>query len=154
MLRAMMDEGDERSQDVKRAERRGASRLYANGRVDADLLSRQAQQRCIEAILSLPRVLVAHDTVEFDLHGRYEPDDAGPLRSSNACGYLVHHGVVLDPQNDARVGILYMRAWTRPYPQDKQPKGKRRVRREWDNEDRKWSWGIEQAEAALARRVI
>jgi hypothetical protein len=151
MLRTMMDEGDERSQDVKRAERRGASRLYANERVDADLLSQQAQQRCIEAILSLPRLLVAHDTVEFDRHGRYEPDDAGPLRSSNACGYLLHHGVVLDPQNEARVGILYMRAWTRPYPQGKRPKGKRRVAREWDNEDQKWSWGIEQAEAVLAR---
>jgi hypothetical protein len=151
ILRSMMDEGDERPQDVKRAERRGASRLYANERVEADLLCRHAQQRCVEAIKSLPKVLVAHDTVEFDIHGRYEPDDAGPLRSSEACGYLVHHGVVLDPQSEARVGILYMDAWTRPYPEGKRPEGKRRVRREWDNEDDKWSWGVEQAHKALAR---
>src|SRR5260370_1300227 len=114
LLRTMMDEGDERPQDVKRAERRGASRLYANERVDADLLCQHAQLRCVEAIQSLPRVLVAHDTVEFDLHGRYEPDDAGPLRSSQACGYLLHHGAVLDPQNDERVGIVYTGAWTPP----------------------------------------
>lgn len=151
ILRAMMDEGDERPQDVKRAERRGATRLYGNVRVDADLLCQHAQQRCVEAIKSLPRVLVAHDTVEFDLHGRYEPDDAGPLRSSQARGYLLHHGVVLDPQNEARVGILYMGAWTRPFPEGKRPEGKRRVRREWDNEDDKWAWGVEQAHKALAR---
>ena len=95
---------------TKRAERRGASRLYANVRLHADLLCQRAQQRCVEAIQALERVLVAHDTVEFDKHGRYEPDDAGPLRSSESRGYLVHHGVVLDPQNDARVGVLYMLA--------------------------------------------
>jgi hypothetical protein len=151
LLRSVMAEGDERPLDVKRAQRRGASRLYANERVNEDLLSRQAQQRCVEAILSLPRVLVAHDTVEFDLHGRYEPDDAGPLRSSESRGYLLHHGVVLDPQNDARVGILYMMTWSRPYPDGKRPEGKRHIKRVWDNEDRKWSRGIEQAEATLAR---
>jgi hypothetical protein len=154
VLRAMMDEGDERPQDVKRAERRGASRLYANARVDADLLCQHAQQRCVEAITSLPRLLVAHDTVEFDLHGRYEPDDAGPLRSSQARGYLMHHGVVLDPQTEARVGILYMEAWTRPYPEGKRPEDKRRVRREWDNEDDKWGWGVAQAHKALDRQGV
>jgi hypothetical protein len=147
----MLNEGDERPQDVKRAERRGASRLYANERVDADLLCQHAQQRCVEAILPLPKVLVAHDTVEFDLHGRYEPDDAGPLRSSQARGYLLHHGVVLDPRNDARVGILYMNTWTRPFPKGKQPEGKIDVGRAWDNEDDKWSTGVEQAEKALQR---
>jgi hypothetical protein len=154
ILRTVMDEGDERPQDVKRAERRGATRLYANERMDADLLCQHAQRRCVESIRSLPRVLVAHDTVEFDLHGRYEPDDAGPLRSSQARGYLLHHGVVLDPQSDARVGILYMGAWTRPYPEGKRPEGKRRVRREWDNEDDKWSWGVEQAHKALQRSGV
>src|SRR5262249_27243690 len=104
-----------------------------------------------EAIRSLPRVLVAHDTVEFDLHGRYEPDDAGPLRSCESCGYLLHHGVVLDPQSEARVGILYMESWTRPYPKGKRPADKRRVRREWDNEDDKWAWGVERAQRALAQ---
>jgi hypothetical protein len=151
ILRAILDEGDERPQNLKRAERRGATRLYANDRVDADLLCQHAQQRCIEAIKPLPKVLVAHDTVEFDLHGRYEPSDAGPLRSSQARGYLLHHGVVLDPSNDARVGILYMKTWTRPFPEDKRPEGKRRVARAWDNEDDKWGSGVEQAEKALQR---
>lgn len=149
ILRAMMDEGDERPLNVRRAERRGASRLYANARIDADLLCQRAQERCVEAIGALPRVLVAHDTVEFDKHGRYEPDDAGPLRSSEARGYLVHHGVVLDPQNDARVGVLYMLAWTRPYPAGKRPAGKRRVPRVWDNEDEKWTKGVKEAHRAL-----
>jgi hypothetical protein len=149
ILRTILGEGDERPQDVKRAERRGAGRLYANERVDADLLCQHAQQRCIEAIKSLPRVLVAHDTVEFDLHGRYEPDDAGPLRSSEARGYLLHHGVVLDARNDARVGILYMKAWTRPFPKGTRPEGKACVRRAWDNEDDKWAAGVEQAHKAL-----
>jgi hypothetical protein len=99
----------------------------------------------------LPRIVVAHDSVEFDEHGRHEPTDAGPLRSSQARGYLVHHGVVLDPCNDARVGVLYQVAWTRPYPHGKpRPAGKIRVRRVWNNEDDKWSWGVEVAHEALA----
>ena len=151
MLRAILNEGDERSQKLKRAERRGATRLSANARVNADLLCQHAQQCCVEAIQSLPKVLVAHDTVEFDLHGRYEPDDAGPLRSSEARGYLLHHGVVLDPRNDARVGILYMKTWTRPFPKGKRPEGKLRVGRAWDNEDDKWASGVEEAHKALDR---
>lgn len=151
MLRTVMSEGDERPRDTKRAERRGAARLYANDRIDADRLCQSAQRRCIDAIRSLDRVLVAHDTVEFDKHGRHEPDDAGPLRSSEARGYLVHHGVVLDPQNDARVGILYMLPWTRPYPEGKRPEDKRPVRRVWNNEDQKWTKGVEQSRKALAR---
>jgi len=151
MLRSVLEEGDERPHDVKRAERRGAARLYANERISVDRLAQRAQERCIEAIRSLPRIIVAHDTVEFDEHGRHEPTDAGPLRSSQARGYLVHHGVVLDPGNDARVGVLYQYAWTRPYPQGKpRPAGKVRVRRAWKNEDHKWSWGVEQAHEALA----
>ena len=151
MLRSMLGEGDERPEKERRAERRGASRLYANTRVDADRLCQRAQERTVESIKSLPRVLVAHDTVEFDLHGRHEPADAGPLRANYARGYLVHHGVVVDPSNDARIGILYMGAWTRPYPEGTRPADKIRVRREWDNEDQKWSWGVEQAHTALKR---
>lgn len=150
MLRSAFGEGDERPQGVKRAERRGASRLYANARVNADQLAQRAQQRSIEALGSKCRVLVAHDTSEFDQHGRHEPNDAGPLRSSQARGYLVHYGVLVDPENDARTGIAYMSAWTRPFPKGKpRPKGKVAVRREWENEDGKWSWGVEQAEKAL-----
>jgi len=151
MLRSVLDEGDERPYDIKRAERRGAARLYGNARISADQLAQRAQQRCIEAIRLLPRIVVAHDSVEFDEHGRHEPTDAGPLRSSQARGYLVHHGVVLDPCNDARVGVLYQVAWTRPYPHGKpRPAGKIRVRRVWNNEDDKWSWGVEVAHEALA----
>jgi len=149
MLRSMMGEGDERPEDQQRAERRGASRLYANTRVDPDRLCRRAQECTVEAIKQLPRVLVAHDTVEFDLHGRYEPDDAGPLRSSNSCGYLLHHGVVLDPNNDARIGILYQHPWTRQYPEGTRPADKIRVRKMWKNENYKWSKGVEQAHKAL-----
>jgi len=151
MLRAMMGEGDERPQNVKRAERRGASRLYVNVRLNADLLGQQAQRCCVEAIKSLRRVLVAHDTVEFDLHGRYEPADAGPLRSSQARGYLLHHGVVLDPTNDARLGILYMLVWTRPFPEGKRPEGTHPVEPAWHNEDDKWGCGVNLSEKALAR---
>src|SRR4029078_8217455 len=117
MLRSGMHERDERPQPTKRAERRGAARLYANERIESDLLASRAQQRCAEAIAQLPSVIVAHDSSEFDLHGRNEPCDAGPLRSSPARGYLVHNGVVIDPQSEARVGMLYLRCWSRPFPQ-------------------------------------
>jgi hypothetical protein len=150
MLRSVLHERDERPQPTKRAERRGAARLYANERVDSDLLASRAQQRCAEAIAQLPSLLVAHDSSEFDLHGRNEPCDAGPLRSSQARGYLVHNGVVLDPQSEARVGMLYLRCWSRPFPQGKpRPEGHISVKQEWKNEDNKWFWGVEKAHRAL-----
>src|SRR5262249_15607648 len=83
-------------------------------------------------------------------HGRNEPPDAGPLRSSEARGYMVHGGILLDPKCKACVGILYLRAWTRPYPQGKpRPHGHQGAKREWRNEDDKWFWGVQHAEELL-----
>jgi hypothetical protein len=152
MLRSVLGEGDERPEKTKRAERRGAARFYANEKVRADLLSIRAEKQCIEAIVTLPAILVAHDSSEFDEHGRNEPPDAGPLRSSESRGYLVHSGIVLDPASEARVGILYVRAWTRPFPQGKpRPAGHQGVKKEWKNEDDKWFWGVQRAHKGLER---
>ena len=155
MLRSVLEEGDERPETTKRAEQRGAARFFANERVQADVLAARAGQRSVEAILKLPVVVVAHDTSEFDEHGRYEPPDAGPLRSSNARGYLLHVGALLDPTCEARIGILYQRAWTRPFPQGKpRPEGHRGVTREWKNEDDKWFWGVRRADKTLQRHNV
>jgi hypothetical protein len=150
MLRSMLEEGDERPEKTKRAEQRGAARFFANDRVKTDVLAAHAGKRSVEAILNLPVIIVAHDTSEFDEHGRNEPPDAGPLRSSNARGYLVHAGTLLDPTCEARIGILYVRAWTRPFPQGKpRPEGHQGVKCEWHNEDDKWFWGVQRAEKTL-----
>jgi hypothetical protein len=150
MLRSVLAEGDERPEKTKRAEQRGAARFFANERVGADVLAARAGQRAVEAILKLPVIIVAHDSSEFDEHGRNEPPDAGPLRSSEARGYLVHAGTMLDPTCDARTGVLYVRAWTRPFPQGKpRPEGHQGVAREWKNEDDKWFWGVQRAEKTL-----
>ena len=152
MLRSILAEGDERPEKTKRAEERGAARFIANDRVDADVLAARAGQRSVEAILKLPEIVVAHDTSEFDEHGRNEPPDAGPLRSSEARGYMVHAGTLLDPTCEARTGVLYVRAWTRPYPQGKpRPEGHQGVERVWKNEDDKWFWGVQRAELTLQR---
>jgi len=152
MLRAVLDEGDERPQKAKRAEQRGAARFYANDKVRADLLSSRAEKQCVAALAALPTIIVAHDSSEFDEHGRDEPPDAGPLRSSESRGYMVHSGIVVDPCSEARVGALYVRAWTRPFPQGKpRPAGHQGVKREWSNEDNKWFWGVQRADKALAR---
>lgn len=149
MVRAIQEEGDERPENVRRAERRGASRLYANERLDPGPLLQHVQQHSVKMFMSLPRLLVAHDTTEVDLSGRYEPDDAGPLRSSKARGYLLHYGVVLDPSNEARAGALNVETWTRPYPKGKRPEDKIRVALTWDNEDDKWAQGVKQAHRML-----
>jgi hypothetical protein len=152
MLRSVMDEGDERPNKTKRAEQRGAARFYANVRIDANLLASRAEKHCIEAVLKQQEVLIAHDSSEFDEHGRNEPHDAGPLRSSESRGYMVHSGAILDPTCAARVGFVYLRAWTRPYPQGTpRPEGHQGVGRVWKNEDDKWFWGIERSEKALGK---
>jgi hypothetical protein len=142
------------SQTQRRADRRGLQRWIANPRIPKDLLRLRMEQLTAAAIADCELLVVAHDTMEVDLHGRHEPRDAAPLRASFARGYLVHSATVLDPTSCARGGVLCFRAWTRPWPDTKRPADKVEVERVFANENDKWIDGIRRAEGVLEREGI
>ena len=139
---------------VDRTERRGEQRFFANPRIDIDWLTRHVEAYSIQGLNVARTLVVAHDGCEVDLHGRWEPDDAGPLRSSKARGYIVFSSAVMDLDTGFKGGMLYARAWTRPYPEGKKPAGKLDVEREWRNEDQKWAWGLDRAHKLLSQGGI
>ena len=132
-----------------RAERRGEQRFIANDRIDTDWLLRHVEAYSLQGLASAGTLVVAHDGTEVDLHGRWEPSDAGALRSSRARGYIVFAGAVMDLDTGYQGGLLFARAWTRPYPDGTMPDDKCPVKPEWHNEDHKWAWGLDRAHKLL-----
>lgn len=100
----------------RRAERRGASRLFHNERIDTAVL-RERGRAMMSADLEQTTgdLVVMHDSSEFDLHGRDEPGDAGPLRSNHACGYMLHTATVIDPRERMVLGTPSWKTWTRSW---------------------------------------
>lgn len=149
VLELLSSSGDGAGVNVRRAERRGAQRLYHNDRIDVDMLEQSAEAKMTAALASEKLVVLAHDTTEVDVHGRDEPDDAGPLRSSNARGYLVHLCAAVGATG-ALLGIVCCFAWTRTWDLKKQNHAKREPS---DKESIKWLTGIERAAKQLGTVV-
>jgi len=128
-----------------RAEQRGLRRWVANRRLRGvgmlALLLRATAASCV----GRPLLVAAHDSSEIDEHGRGCPDDAGPLRSSNARGYMLHQTVIAVP-GGACLGAIEAEAWTRPWELRKKDHHSREMS---DKESRKWDRGIERTERRL-----
>lgn len=89
--------------------------------------------------------MIAHDSSEIDKHGRGVPDDAGPLRSSNARGYRMHLAVGVTSAGE-QLGALDAWAWTRSW---KLRKHVHPWRPKSEKESSKWSRGIDRVERRL-----
>lgn len=128
-----------------RAARRGALRWLHNRRLHPRaLLSRVRRQVCLR-VPELPVLVVPHDTSEIDKHGRGAPSDAGPLRSSQARGYLAHFAA-LATLDGALLGGLDAWAWTRPWtPHGQHDQGRAML----EKESCKWDHGVARAERLL-----
>lgn len=134
-----------------RAERRGMQRFCDNPRVSAQTLEKRPRERTLGCLAVLPRVLMAHDTTEVDRVGPTEPDDAGPLRSNAARGYLVHSAVAIDPDSHHLLGVVDTQAWTRSWVLRKQD---HKGRPPHERESIKWRRGIRRVVAqAKAQKV-
>ena len=142
----------EPSTEIPRALRRGYQRLCNNPRVLAERLAAKSYDSTIEAMRLCSRVVLAHDSTEIDKVGRAEPDDAGPLRSNAARGYLLHGATAIDALTGSRLGLFETTAWTRSWrftkdsDHDKRPPHKR--------ESYKWRRGIRSAVRRAAERGL
>lgn len=130
---------------LRRALRRGSTRFFNNPRISAKILWVQARSHLLAPLLPLNQILVAHDSSEIDQHGRDCPDDAGPLRSPNARGYMTHWSVACSPDGLIH-GALQAWAWKRSWELRNQDHGKRSMN---DKESSKWDKGIGRSERVL-----
>jgi hypothetical protein len=85
-------------------------------------------------------LVVMHDSSEIDLHGRDEPSDAGPLRSSHARGYMLHNSTAIDPQQRLVIGIIAWTTWTRTW----KLKHNDQSRPAHEKESYKWKRGLQE----------
>lgn len=135
------------TEELRKA-RRGFQRFFRNARVDPKALKSKADDFAVAEIQSEEVILVAHDTTEVDLHGPYEPSDAGVLRSSQARGYLVHSALAIHPVTGRTLALLDSHAWTRRGPMRH---GDHKGRRPQDRESAKWRRGIRRVTAMVGK---
>jgi hypothetical protein len=129
---------------LHRALRRGATRFFNNKRISAKLLRVSALRTLLAPLSTLDELVLAHDSSEIDEHGRGCPDDAGPLRSRHARGYMTHWAVA-GAMDGTLYGIVDAWAWKR----SDQPKADHHERDMRDKESKKWDQGIRKADRVL-----
>jgi hypothetical protein len=130
---------------LARALRRGITRFVTNTRLHGAAMVAHVLNTNARAMRAEQRLVVAHDTSEIDRHGRGAPKDAGPLRSSEARGYLLHLAVA-SSLSGRLFGAISALSWTRSWDLRQ---GDHHSRPVSDRESRKWERGIEQAEKRL-----
>jgi hypothetical protein len=133
------------------SERRGAQRFWNNPRVPAQGLADRAVQRTLRLVSCLSCVVLAHDTSEINKVGHSEPDDAGPLRSDAARGYLFHGCVAVDPATGALLGVIDAQVWTRGWRLRQQDHKERLAHHK---ESIKWRRGVRRAVATMKRAEV
>jgi hypothetical protein len=126
---------------IPRKKRRAAQRFIRNERISTDTLAEKGSLFVARLVAELPLLLVAHDSVETAFKGRYQPNDSGPLRSSNSKGYMVHNSFAIDPEKGWLLGMLISRVWKRSWKMKHQNHKLRKFRYK---ESFKWIRGIRQ----------
>jgi hypothetical protein len=132
------------SKELPRAQRRGYQRLCNNPRVDAEQLAHKSYEATAFAMRACTRVVLAHDSSEVTKQGHAEPDDAGPLRTIETRGYMMHGCTAVDAETGSRLGLFDVTAWARSW---RLKEGNHTTRAPHRKESIKWRRGIRSAVA-------
>ena len=129
----------------------GAQRLWNNVRLKPEKLVEPMLAHQAKLLTGAQALIVAHDTMEVDLTGRYKTDDSGPLRSSQACGHLLHWSLVVDPATHRPLAAVACNVWTRPMETRKKDHASRPPE---ERESIKWKREIIASVKVLAKAKI
>ena len=133
---------------IARALRKGIARFVTNKRLQGSRMIAHVVNSNARLLREETRVVLCHDTSEIDRHGRGVPDDAGPLRSPQARGYLLQVAVATTLAGRL-CGAVNAFVWTRSW---NLRRGDHRSRPASEKESRKWDRSIDQAEKRLRKQ--
>lgn len=129
----------------------GAHRLWNNDRVKPESLVEPMLAHQAKLLRGCVSLFVAHDTMEIDLTGRYQTEDAGPLRSSHACGHLLHWSLAIDPTTRRPLAAVACNVWTRSMETRKGDSASRPLE---ERESVKWQREIESSVEVLGAAAV
>jgi Transposase DNA-binding/Transposase DDE domain len=126
-------------------------RFFANEDVSpADILAPHVSgtaQRCAD----VGRVIVVHDTTQFQFSGDVEREGLGRMRSAGQ-GFFAHFSIGISEDESIRpLGTLSLETIVRP-PQRKGKRSPAKTRNDPSNESLRWLRGVERCERALDAR--
>src|SRR5713226_417636 len=117
-----------------RAGEMSAHRFLGSAHVTPEEILRTAGTRTAAACVGR-RIVAAQDTTEINFSGRHgERDDLGPAGDGITPGFFCHAMVAIDVDDEALLGVLHARIWTRP----KKRATARRLRAIEDKESIRW----------------
>jgi Transposase DNA-binding/Transposase DDE domain len=128
---------------------RAAYRFMNNDAVDADgILSPHRTQTAMRAA-AVDRVLVLHDTTQFEFPGEEDREGCGFIRSADDQGFLLHCALVVAGDGSRRpLGVIANRTWTRTVRKAKRRRGAETFK-DSERESNRWWEQVEQAEHRL-----
>jgi len=117
-----------------RAGEMSAHRFLGSARVTPEEILKAAGKRTALACAGR-RIVAAQDTTEINFSGRHGGrDDLGPAGDGETPGFFCHAMVAVDADDEALLGVLHARIWTRP----KKRAMARRSREIEDKESYRW----------------
>ncbi len=97
-----------------RAGEMSAHRFLGSARVTPEEILKAAGKRTALACAGR-RIVAAQDTTEINFSGRHGGrDDLGPAGDGETPGFFCHAMVAVDADDEALLGVLHARIWTRP----------------------------------------
>lgn len=129
----------------------GAHRFWNNDRVKPESLVDPMLAHQAKLLKGSVSLIVAHDTMEIDLTGRYQTEDVGPLRSSHACGHLLHWSLAIDPKTRRPLAAIACNVWTRSMEARKGDHASRPVE---ERESIKWKRELEACTKTLEAAAV
>jgi hypothetical protein len=130
-----------------RAEEMAAHRFLDSPRVTPEAIFGEAVQRTARACKGR-RMVVAQDTTEVNFAGRDRGRQGlGPAGNGESLGFFAHTTVVVDPEDEAVVGVIGAKIWTRSHAKIAKTRQKRDLE---DKESKRWVEAAQTAAEALA----
>jgi len=128
---------------------RAAYRFMNNDAVDSDGILAPHRAQTVRRAASLSKVLVLHDTTQFEFPGEEGRDGCGFLRSADDQGFLMHCALVVAGDNSRRpLGVVANRTWVRTARKAKRRRGAETFK-DTERESNRWWEQVEQAELRL-----
>ena len=129
-----------------RAAEVAAHRFLSSQRVSAQAILEEAAARTAQACRGR-RVVVAQDTTEINFSGRdNDRGDLGRGGDAKSLGFLIHPLVAIDAEDEAVLGVVGAKIWSRPIAKIKTHRQKRHLK---DKELMRWIEAAEMASAIL-----